>query len=36
MSRTVRAVQIRVMTIVLASIVRTRTPKRSDADHEPA
>jgi len=24
------------MTIVLASIVRTRTPKRSDADHEPA
>jgi len=24
------------MTIVHASIVRTRTPKRSDADHEPA
>jgi hypothetical protein len=36
MSRTVRAVQIRVMTIVLASFVRIRTPKRSDADHEPA
>jgi len=24
------------MTIVHASIVRTRTPKRFDADHEPA
>jgi hypothetical protein len=36
MSRTVRAVQIRVMTIVSASIVRTRTPKRFDADHETA
>jgi len=36
MSRTVRAVQMRAMTLVLASFVPARTPKRSDAFHKPA